>query len=54
MVDIAAILTAFTGGALSVLTIMLIIQKVEQYQDRQDYLESRAHLYEKARREGRL
>ena len=54
MVDISAILTAFTGGALFVLTIMLVIQKVEHYQDRQDYLESRAALYEKARRDGRI
>ena len=52
--DWSVIATAFTGGALFILTIMLVIQKVEHYQDRQDYLESRAALYEKARRDGRI
>jgi hypothetical protein len=52
--ELATILTAFTGGGLFILTIMLVIQKVEHYQDRQDYLESRAALYEKARRDGRI
>jgi hypothetical protein len=41
-------------GVLLVLGVILIIQKIEQYQDRQDFLETRAALYDKARREGRI
>lgn len=42
------------AGALAILTLILIIQKIEQYRDRQDFLETRAALYDKARREGRI
>jgi hypothetical protein len=41
-------------GALAVMIIILVIQTIERYQDRQDFLESRAALYDKARREGRI
>jgi len=41
-------------GVLGTLTMILVIQTIERYQDRQDYLESRAALWDKARREGRL
>jgi hypothetical protein len=41
-------------GALAVMILILVIQKIEQHQDRQDFLETRAALYDKARREGRI
>lgn len=42
------------SGALGILVVILIIQKIEQYRDRQDFLETRAALYDKARRDGRI
>ena len=46
-----------TGAALGMvgtLLMILIIQKIENYQSKQDYLHTRAELWEKARREGRI
>ena len=47
-------ITGAMVGILGTLTMILVIQKIEQYQDRRDYLESRAALWDKARKEGRI
>ena len=47
-------ITGAMVGILGTLTMILVIQKIEQYQDRRDFLETRAALYDKARREGRI
>jgi hypothetical protein len=47
-------ITGAMVGILGTLTMILVIQKIEQYQDRRDYLESRAALWDKARKEGRV
>jgi uncharacterized membrane protein required for colicin V production len=47
-------ITGAATGALAVMIMILVIQKIEQYRDRQDFLQSRAALYDKARREGRI
>jgi hypothetical protein len=49
-----AYITGALVGVLGTLTMILVIQKIEQYQDRRDFLETRAALYDKARREGRI
>lgn len=47
-------MSGFAFGVVGVLAMILLIQTIERYQDRQDYLQSRAALYDKARREGRI
>jgi|LakMenE01Jun11ns_1017448.scaffolds.fasta_scaffold5956997_1 hypothetical protein len=47
-------ITGAATGALAVMVMILVIQTIERYQDRQDFLETRAALYDKARREGRI
>ena len=47
-------MSGFSLGVVGILLVILIIQKIEQYQDRKDFLETRAALYDKARREGRI
>lgn len=49
-----AFITGAIVGVLGTLTMILVIQTIERYQYRQDYLESRAALWDKARREGRV
>jgi hypothetical protein len=47
-------MSGFAFGVVGVLAMILLIQTIERYQDRQDYLQSRAALWDKARREGRI
>jgi hypothetical protein len=47
-------ITGAAVGVLATLTMILVIQTIERYRDRQDFLETRAALYDKARREGRI
>ena len=47
-------MSGFSLGGVGILLVILIIQKVENYQRRQDDLWEKADLYDKARRQGRI
>ena len=47
-------MSGFSLGVVGILLVILIIQKVENYQRRQDDLWEKADLYDKARRQGRI
>lgn len=47
-------MSGFAFGVVGILLVILIIQKIENYQRRQDDLWEKADLYDKARRQGRI
>jgi hypothetical protein len=47
-------MSGFSLGVVGILLVILIIQKIENYQRRQDDLWEKADLYDKARRQGRI
>ena len=47
-------MSGFSFGVVGILLVILIIQKIENYQRRQDDLWEKADLYDKARRQGRI
>jgi hypothetical protein len=47
-------MSGFSLGVVGILLVILIIQKLENYQRRQDDLWEKADLYDKARRQGRI
>jgi hypothetical protein len=47
-------ITGAATGALAVMIMILVIQKLENYQRKQDDLWEKADLYDKARRQGRI
>jgi len=47
-------MSGFSLGVVGILLVILIIQKIENYQHRQDVLHAQADAYNKARREGRI
>lgn len=47
-------MTGASLGMVGTLFMILVIQKIENYQKRQDLLHTYAEAYDKARREGRI
>lgn len=47
-------LTGAAAGILGVFTMLLVIQKIEDYQRKQDDLWEKAEAYDRARRQGRI
>jgi hypothetical protein len=47
-------MSGFSLGVVGILLVILIIQKLENYQFKQDTLHAQAEAYNKARREGRI
>jgi len=47
-------MSGFSLGVVGTLVLILVIQKVENYQRRQDDLWEKAEAYDRARRQGRI